>query len=91
MIYLKLFLNFLMIGALSFGGGYGMVSLVRETVFRLYNKCWGKKNRAYIELCVGANAPTQLLLLYINLQIKGFHTINLNFYGCCSLLKSLDF
>ena len=32
MIYLKLFLNFLMIGALSFGGGYGMVSIVRETV-----------------------------------------------------------
>ena len=32
MIYLKLFLNFLMIGTLSFGGGYGMVSLVRETV-----------------------------------------------------------
>ncbi len=32
MIYLKLFLNFLMIGSLSFGGGYGMISLVRETV-----------------------------------------------------------
>lgn len=32
MIYLKLFLNFLMIGMLSFGGGYGMISLVRETV-----------------------------------------------------------
>lgn len=32
MICLKLFLNFLMIGALSFGGGYGMISLVRETV-----------------------------------------------------------
>lgn len=32
MIYLKLFLNFLMIGTLSFGGGYGMISLVRETV-----------------------------------------------------------
>lgn len=29
MIYLQLFLNFLMIGALSFGGGYGMISLVR--------------------------------------------------------------
>ena len=25
MIYLQLFLNFLMIGALSFGGGYGMI------------------------------------------------------------------
>ena len=32
MIYVQLFLNFLMIGALSFGGGYGMISLVRETV-----------------------------------------------------------
>lgn len=32
MIYLKLFLSFLMIGSLSFGGGYGMISLVRETV-----------------------------------------------------------
>ena len=29
MIYVQLFLNFLMIGALSFGGGYGMISLVR--------------------------------------------------------------
>ena len=30
MIYLKLFLTFLQIGAVSFGGGYGMISLVRE-------------------------------------------------------------
>ncbi len=32
MIYLKLFLTFLEIGTVSFGGGYGMISLVRETV-----------------------------------------------------------
>lgn len=32
MICVELFWNFLMIGALSFGGGYGMISLVRETV-----------------------------------------------------------
>ena len=32
MICLRLFLSFLMIGAVSFGGGYGMVSLIRETV-----------------------------------------------------------
>ena len=32
MIYLKLFLTFLEIGAVSFGGGYGMISLVREAV-----------------------------------------------------------
>lgn len=32
MIYLKLFLTFLQIGAVSFGGGYGMISLIREKV-----------------------------------------------------------
>ena len=32
MILLQLFWNFLVIGAVSFGGGYGMISLVRETV-----------------------------------------------------------
>ena len=31
-VYLRLFLIFLKIGAVSFGGGYGMVSLIRETV-----------------------------------------------------------
>ena len=30
MIYLELFLTFLRIGAFSFGGGYGMISLIRE-------------------------------------------------------------
>lgn len=32
MIYLKLFLTFLEIGAVSFGGGYGMIALIREKV-----------------------------------------------------------
>ncbi|MBO2518072.1 MAG: chromate transporter [Clostridiales bacterium] len=31
-IYLQLFLNFLKIGAVSFGGGYGMIPMVKETV-----------------------------------------------------------
>ena len=30
MIYLELFLTFLQIGTFSFGGGYGMISLIRE-------------------------------------------------------------
>ena len=30
MIYLKLFLTFLKIGMVSFGGGYGMISLIRD-------------------------------------------------------------
>ncbi|MBR7141724.1 MAG: chromate transporter, partial [Clostridia bacterium] len=32
MIYLELFLQFLKIGAVSFGGGYGMISIIHETV-----------------------------------------------------------
>ena len=32
MIYLKLFLTFLQVGAVSFGGGYAMISLIREKV-----------------------------------------------------------
>ena len=34
MIYIRLFLAFLEIGAVSFGGGYGMISLVREVVLK---------------------------------------------------------
>ena len=30
MIYLRLFLSFLKIGAVAFGGGYGMISLIRD-------------------------------------------------------------
>lgn len=32
MIYLELFLTFFQVGAVSFGGGYGMISLIREKV-----------------------------------------------------------
>lgn len=32
MIYLNLFFTFLKIGAVSFGGGYGMIALIRESV-----------------------------------------------------------
>lgn len=34
MIYLELFLSFLKIGAVSFGGGYGMIAMIRETVLQ---------------------------------------------------------
>lgn len=32
MIYFKLFLTFLEIGAVSFGGGYGMISLILSLI-----------------------------------------------------------
>ena len=35
MILLQLFWNFLVIGAVSFGGGYGMISLVRLSLIHI--------------------------------------------------------
>ncbi len=54
MIYIKLFLNFLMIGGLSFGGGYGMISLVRETV--LSNK-WLTESEFIDFIAVAESTP----------------------------------
>ena len=34
MIYIELFLTFLKIGTFSFGGGYGMISLMTEEVLK---------------------------------------------------------
>ena len=57
MIYLRLFLNFLMIGVLSFGGGYGMVSLVRETVL---SNGWLTENEFLNFIAVSESTPGSL-------------------------------
>lgn len=57
MIYLRLFLNFLMIGVLSFGGGYGMVSLVRETVL---SNGWLTENEFLNFIAVSESTPGPL-------------------------------
>lgn len=57
MIYLRLFLNFLMIGALSFGGGCGMVSLVRETVL---SNGWLTENEFLNFIAVSESTPGPL-------------------------------
>ena len=57
MIYWKLFWNFLMIGALSFGGGYGMISLVRETVL---NHGWLTESTFLSFIAVAESTPGPL-------------------------------
>ena len=57
MIYWNLFLNFLMIGALSFGGGYGMISLVRETVL---NHGWLTEEEFLSFVAVSESTPGPL-------------------------------
>lgn len=56
MIYLQLFLNFLKIGTVSFGGGYGMISLIRETV--LYHNWMSEEEfMAFIALSESTPGP----------------------------------
>lgn len=57
MIYLKLFLIFLEIGAVSFGGGYGMIALVKETV--LENK-WLTETEFVNFIAVSESTPGPL-------------------------------
>ncbi|MDE6845626.1 MAG: chromate transporter [Lachnospiraceae bacterium] len=54
MIYLQLFLQFFKIGAVSFGGGYGMISLIRETV--LTNN-WLTENELMAFIAVSESTP----------------------------------
>ncbi|MBR6806913.1 MAG: chromate transporter [Clostridia bacterium] len=54
MIYLKLFLTFLQIGAVSFGGGYAMISLIREKAL-LYG--WLNENELLNMIAVAESTP----------------------------------
>ena len=55
MIYLMLFLTFLKIGAVSFGGGYGMISLIKEEVV-LINK-WASEELFLNLVAVSESSP----------------------------------
>ena len=57
MILLQLFWNFLVIGAVSFGGGYGMISLVRETVL---GHCWLTESEFLSFIAVSESTPGPL-------------------------------
>ena len=57
MIYLKLFLEFLKIGAFSFGGGYGMISLIRDTVI---SNGWLTENQLMNFIAVSESTPGPL-------------------------------
>lgn len=54
MIYLKLFLVFLKIGIVSFGGGYGMISLIREDCL---NYGWLTENELLHFIALAESTP----------------------------------
>ncbi len=57
MIYLELFIAFFIIGAVSFGGGYGMISIVRDTV--LANN-WMSESQFVSFIAVSESTPGPL-------------------------------
>ena len=54
MIYLRLFLTFLKIGAVSFGGGYGMISLMREDCLA---NAWLTENELLNFIAIAESTP----------------------------------
>ena len=54
MIYLKLFLTFLKIGLFTFGGGYGMISLIREECL---SNCWLTESELLNFIAVAESTP----------------------------------
>ncbi len=54
MILLKLFSSFFIIGLVSFGGGYGMISLIRETVL---NNGWLTETELISFIAVSESTP----------------------------------
>ena len=54
MIYVSLFLTFLEIGAVSFGGGYGMISLIRELTLQ---HGWLTESRLMDFIAVSESTP----------------------------------
>ncbi len=55
MIYLELFLTFLKIGAVSFGGGYGMISLIKEEVVLIHK--WASEELFLNLIAVSESTP----------------------------------
>ena len=59
MIYWDLFLNFLKVGCFSFGGGYGAIALIRDTV--LANGWMDDEMLAYV-IAVGESTPGPIMV-----------------------------
>ncbi len=57
MIYLQLFWEFLKIGAVSFGGGYGMIALIREAVLK---NNWMSESEFMAFIAVSESTPGPL-------------------------------
>ncbi len=57
MIYLSLFLSFFLIGAVSFGGGYGMISIIIDTVTK---KGWLTESEVMNFIAVSESTPGPL-------------------------------
>ena len=89
MIYIELFLNFLVIGAVSFGGGYGMISLVRETVL---SRGWLTESEFMSFIAVSESTPGPLavnMATFIGSSQGGMLGAFMATLGVAAVLKNL--
>jgi len=72
MIYLLLFLNFLKIGAFTFGGGYAMIPMMRETILH-YNWLTDSEIINFIAVSESTPGPFAVnMATYVGTEVGGF-------------------
>ena len=83
-IYLLLFLEFFKIGLFTFGGGYAMIPLVKETVL---NYSWLTESEFYnfIGICESTPGPIAInMATYIGAKQGDFTIIYHHYFNCCN-------
>ena len=81
MIYLKLFLTFLEIGLFTFGGGYAMISLIRDKAL-MYG--W-LSEVALLNMIAVAVLPSFIIILLISAVLRNF----LKYQGVQAFLRGV--
>ena len=83
MIYLQLFLSFLQIGALSFGGGYAAMPLIQEQVVTLHG--WLSMNSFTDLITIAEMTPGPIAVnsaSFVGMQIAGTPGAIVATFGC---------
>ena len=75
MIYIQLFLSFLQVGALSFGGGYAAMPLIQEQVVNLHS--WLSMSEFTNLITIAVNSAT-----FVGMQIAGILGAIIATLGC---------
>jgi chromate transporter len=80
MIYIQLFLSFLQVGALSFGGGYAAMPLIQEQVVNLHS--WLSMSEFTNLITIAEMTPGPIAATFVGMQIAGILGAVIATLGC---------